>query len=148
MSLTVTGVAELALDIEGQAQRIARPQAALKAAAARANRAIAEAFATSTSPDGAPFAPRKTTTQRERGRAARSRYERPRRLLEDTGRLRAGTRAVIDGGAIVIEAAAPYARFVLFGTQYQPGRSPLPGDRWLDELVEGLADHAVGSGGA
>jgi hypothetical protein len=148
MGLAVTGVTELALDIEGQARRIANPATALEAAAARANRVIAQAFATSASPDGGAFAPRKTTTQRERGRPARSRYERPRRLLEDTGRLRAGTRGVVDGGAIVIESAVPYARFVLFGTQYQPGRSPLPGEQWLDELAEGLADHAVGTEGA
>ena len=150
MGVTVEGLDVIRADVAESSAAMADSRPVLTAWAAQLEALIDRSFATSATPEGAAWAPRKLTTRNRTGGRERPRARTPGRSLGvETGAMRASVEATVSGNAIALAIDARHARFFVGGTRYQPARGLLPTHETgqsataLDELAESLADHAV-----
>lgn len=131
MSIRVTGMDRAERMLSGVADRAKDMRPALDALASDLRAMVDNAFATNTSPDGTPWAPRVSAYRYADGRPARPRSEARggRDLLERTGDLRGSVTISVTPTGITQTASSGHAAFQQYGTRHAPARPFLPVDR-------------------
>lgn len=148
MGVKVEGLDELREDIAACAVAAEDPRPALEEWATQLEELVDRSFASQTSPEGRPWAPRRTTTRsRVGGPEHPRRREAGRPLGVGTGAMRASIGVSVAPRAVVLDVGAAHAGFFTGGTRYQPARPFVPtadegaSATALDDLGEKLADH-------
>jgi hypothetical protein len=150
MGVVVEGLEELRADIAEAAAMAADPRPALEEWAADLEALVDRAFASQTTPEGRPWAPRRMTTRSRVGGPEHPRRRVPGRPLGvDSGAMRASIDVQVAPRAVVLDVGAQHASFFTRGTRYQPARPFVPtadegaSASALDDLAETLADYAT-----
>lgn len=156
MEIRAQGAEETGRKLEESSGRAADLRPLLAVLSTELQAMADRAFATNTSPDGTPWAPRAAAVRVSDGRPARARTEtRPGRdLLEDTGELRGSISVTVSGDTVSLSASSGHAGFIQYGTRYMPARPVLPVTRsgpmtsgpageWMDSLPDRIAAYIL-----